>query len=98
MVTDTGEKFSGTSSAGEGFFSEDIMPARGTSTTRGKTSIPATLLRSDEHAQHIWEKAHNNAVETYGEGGRAYRVAYAALKHVYEKRGDKWVRKAEKAA
>jgi hypothetical protein len=43
-------------------------------------------LRSEKHAQDIWQKAHDNAVETYGEGERAHRVAYAALKHEYEKR------------
>src|SRR2546421_3653779 len=61
-----------------------------------KTEIPSTILRSDKHAQDIWQKAHDSAVETYGEGGRAHRVAYAALKHEYEKKGDKWVKKAEK--
>jgi cation transport regulator ChaB len=61
-----------------------------------KTEIPNTIQRSDKHAQDIWEKAHDSAVETYGEGGRAHRVAYAALKHQYEKKGDKWVRKGEK--
>jgi cation transport regulator ChaB len=54
-----------------------------------KTEIPSTIQRSDKHAQQIWEKAHDSAVETYGEGGRAHRVAYAALKHEYEKKGDK---------
>src|SRR5437763_13430484 len=61
-----------------------------------KTEIPSTIQRSDKHAQEIWDKAHDSAVETYGEGGRAHRVAYAALKHQYEKKGDKWVRKAAK--
>ena len=61
-----------------------------------RTAIPRTILRSDQHAQEIWRKTHDSAVETYGEGGRAYRVAYAALKHQYEKRGDRWVKKAEK--
>ena len=61
-----------------------------------KTEIPSTIMRSEEHAQHLWKAAHDSAVETYGEGGRAHRVAYAALKHEYEKQGDKWVRKAEK--
>src|SRR5436305_3054032 len=61
-----------------------------------KAEMPSTIQRSDKHAQDIWEKAHDSAVETYGEGGRAHRVAYAALKHQYEKKGDKWVRKAEK--
>src|SRR5579884_2262615 len=59
-------------------------------------AIPQTILRSDEHAQHLWQAAHDSAVKTYGEGGRAHRVAYAALKHEYEKRGDHWVRKAQK--
>lgn len=59
-----------------------------------RTGIPKTILRSDEHAQHIWKKAHDSAVETYGEDGRAHRVAYAALKHEYEKKGDRWVKKA----
>jgi cation transport regulator ChaB len=59
-------------------------------------AIPQTILRSEKHAQDIWQKAHDNAVKTYGEGGRAHRVAYAALKHEYEKKGDKWVRKTQK--
>ncbi len=61
---------------------------------KGKTQAPSTIKRSDKHAQQIWTKAHDSAVKTYGEGGRAHRVAYAALKHEYEKRGDKWVKKA----
>jgi cation transport regulator ChaB len=72
---------------------EDEMPVKANS---DKSDIPSTILRSEAHAQDIWKKAHDNAVGTYGEGGRAHRVAFAALKHVYEKRGDKWVRKAVK--
>lgn len=60
------------------------------------TGIPQTILRSDKHAQDIWKETHDHAVETYGEGGRAHRVAYASLKHQYEKKGDRWVRKQEK--
>ena len=63
--------------------------------TSGKAEIPGTILRSEKHAQHIWKKTRDSAIKTYGDGGRAQRVAYAALKHEYEKRGDKWVRKAE---
>ncbi len=62
----------------------------------GKTEIPSTIERSDKHAQDIWKKAHDSAVKTYGEGGSAHRVAYAALKHEYEKKGDKWVKKGKK--
>jgi hypothetical protein len=32
-------------------------------------------------------------VEQYGEGERAHRVAYSALKHKFEKKGDRWVAK-----
>lgn len=59
-----------------------------------RTKVPSTIERSDEHAQHIWTKAHDSAVETYGEGGRAHRVAYAALKHEYAKKGNRWVKKS----
>lgn len=41
-------------------------------------------------------KAHDSAVKTYGEGASAHRVAYAALKHEYEKQGDHWVKKGWK--
>ncbi len=61
-----------------------------------ETGLPRTILRSDVHAQHLWKKAHDSAVKTYGEGGSAHRVAYAALKHEYQKQGDHWVKKAEK--
>lgn len=60
------------------------------------TTIPSTIRQSDKHAQHLWKKAHDSAVKTYGEGGRAHRVAYAALKHEYKKQGDKWVPKGWK--
>jgi cation transport regulator ChaB len=63
---------------------------------RGKTEVPATIRRSDKKAQEIWRKAHDSAVETYGEGGAAHRVAYAALKHQYEKKRDRWVAKGWK--
>jgi cation transport regulator ChaB len=62
----------------------------------GKTDMPSTIQRSDKHAQDIWRKTHNSAVKNYGEGASAHRVAYAALKHEYEKQGDRWVRKAHK--
>jgi cation transport regulator ChaB len=64
------------------------MPAR-------KQDLPRTLQRSEAHAQHIYAKAHDSAVETYGEGRRAHQTAFAALKHSYRKEGDKWVPKDE---
>lgn len=54
------------------------MPAR--------KELPSTLQRSDEHAQDIWSEANDSAAESYGEGERAHRTAFSALKHSYETR------------
>ncbi|GAA0917567.1 ChaB family protein [Streptomyces sp. DSM 41524] len=59
----------------------------------GREELPSTLERSPEDARRTWIKAHDSAVEQYGEGERAHRVAYGALKHKYEKIGDHWERK-----
>jgi cation transport regulator ChaB len=56
----------------------------------GRETMPSTLRRSGDKAQETWVKAHDNAVEQYGEGERAHRVAYGALKHTHEKVGDHW--------
>jgi len=55
--------------------------------------MPDTIKRSPKHAQAIWSKAHDSAVEEYGEGERAHRTAFSALKHEYEKVGDHWEKK-----
>ncbi|MGW0605754.1 ChaB family protein [Streptomyces sp. NPDC002640] len=59
----------------------------------GREELPSTLERSSEEARRTWIKAHDSAVEQYGEGERAHRVAYGALKHTHEKVGDHWERK-----
>ena len=58
-----------------------------------------------EHAQHIYKKTHDNAIEQYQKpdkrrGGKsesaeevAHKVAWAAVKRDYKKKGDKWVEK-----
>jgi cation transport regulator ChaB len=56
----------------------------------GMKDLPSTLARSPRTAQETWAKAHDSAVETYGEGERAHRTAFAALKHSFEKIGDHW--------
>jgi cation transport regulator ChaB len=62
----------------------------------GKKELPSTLERSPKKAQRTWIKAHDAAVEEYGEGERAHRTAFSALKHSYEKVGDHWEGKDEK--
>lgn len=72
--------------------------ARGTGGWKGRMEtdmpaseeIPSTIRRSSDKAQRTWSKAHDSAVDEYGEGERAHRVAFAALKHSYEKVGDHW--------
>lgn len=59
----------------------------------GREELPSTVGRSPSGARRTWIKAHDSAVEEYGEGERAHRVAYSALKHSYEKVGDHWERK-----
>lgn len=62
----------------------------------GKESMPSTVARSPEKAQRTWVKTHDSAAEEYGDGERAHRTAYAALKHSFEKVGDHWEQKDEK--
>lgn len=59
-------------------------------------AVPSTLRRSPSKARETWEKTHDSAVETYGEGERAHRTAFAAVKHSYEKVGDHWEPKARR--
>src|SRR5919197_1412753 len=61
----------------------------------GREELPDTLRRSPAKAQRTWIKAHDAAVEQYGEGERAHRTAFAALKRTYEKVGERWVPKDE---
>ncbi|MGW0363870.1 ChaB family protein [Streptomyces sp. NPDC002990] len=59
----------------------------------GRDELPSTLERSPEEARRTWIAAHDSAVEQYGEGERAHRVAFSALKHKFEKVADHWERK-----
>ncbi|GAB1510737.1 ChaB family protein [Actinophytocola sp. KF-1] len=61
-----------------------------------KQELPSTLRRSPEKAQRTWSEAHDSAVQTYGEGERAHRTAFSALKHSFEKVGDHWEPKPRK--
>ncbi|HYT44585.1 MAG TPA: ChaB family protein [Methylomirabilota bacterium] len=59
-----------------------------------------------EHAQEIYKKAHASALKQYRKpqkrrGGKrqsdeqvSHKVAWAAVKRVYEKEGDRWIEKA----
>lgn len=60
-----------------------------------RDELPSTLQRSGAAAQRTFAAAHDSAMEEYGDEERAYRVAYAALKHTHEKVGDRWQPKEE---
>ena len=64
------------------------MPAR--------KELPSTLRRSSKKAQETWIKTHDSAVDSYGEGERAHRTAFSAVKHSFEKVGDHWEAKDHK--
>ena len=60
-----------------------------------------------EHAQHIYKKAHANAIEQYQNHGKrrggkrqsaeqvAHKVAWSAVKKEYKKKGNEWIKKEE---
>jgi cation transport regulator ChaB len=56
----------------------------------GEKDMPSTLRRSPQKAQDTYIKAHDAAVAEFGEGERAHRIAFAAVKHSFEKVGDRW--------
>jgi cation transport regulator ChaB len=61
-----------------------------------KEDLPGTLKRSPAKAQRTFAKAHDNAVDEYGEGERAHRTAFSAVKHSFEKVDDHWEPKKKK--
>jgi len=61
-----------------------------------KKELPSTLRKSKPKAQRTFAKAHDAAADEYGDGERAHRVAYSALKHKFEKVGDHWEKKEKK--
>jgi cation transport regulator ChaB len=58
--------------------------------------MPSTLKRSPQKAQDTYAETHDSAVEQYGEGERAHRTAFSAVKHSFEKVGDHWEPKAKR--
>ncbi len=72
------------------------MPMTKKSGKPKKGELPSTLQKSGKKAQRTFAKAHDAAAEEYGDGERAHRVAYSALKYKFEKVGDHWEKKDKK--
>ena len=66
------------------------MPKTNRSGSAKPEELPSTIARSGAKAQRTYAKAHDSAVESYGEGRRAHQTAFSALKHTHEKIGDHW--------
>ena len=60
-----------------------------------KEDVPDTIERSPEKVQATYEKTLDSAHEQYNSEERAHRTAWAAVKHVAEKKGDHWELKDE---
>jgi cation transport regulator ChaB len=61
-----------------------------------KEELPGTIRRSPKKAQDTFAKAHDSAAGQYGDEERAHRVAYNAVKHSFERKGDHWEPKGHK--
>ena len=69
------------------------MPKTTRSGAAKKSELPGTLERSPAKAQRTYAKAHDSALGEYGDERRANQVAWAAVKHTFEKVGDRWAKK-----
>jgi cation transport regulator ChaB len=61
-----------------------------------KEDLPSTIQRSPKKVQRTYSETLDSAHEQYDSEERAHRTAFAAVKHVAEKRGDHWELKASK--
>ncbi|PYE18515.1 Rho termination factor-like protein [Williamsia limnetica] len=66
------------------------MPKTTKSGAPKKSELPSTLLKSKKKAQRTFTKTYDSAMDEYNDTKRAHRVAFAALKHSFEKVGDHW--------
>lgn len=69
------------------------MPKTTKSGTPKRDELPSTLQRSAKKAQRTFAKAYDAAADQYGSAKRANQVAWAAVKHSFEKVGDHWEKK-----
>ena len=71
------------------------MPKTKKDGTPKESELPSTITRSGEKAQRTFAKTYDSAADSYGDGERAARTAFSALKHTHEKVGDHWEPKEE---
>ena len=69
------------------------MPKTTKKGTAKQDELPSTLQRSPKKAQRTFAKAYDSAMDSYDDEQRAGQVAWAAVKHSFEKVGDRWAPK-----
>ncbi|MET8354821.1 MULTISPECIES: ChaB family protein [unclassified Micromonospora] len=72
------------------------MPDKHEQAEQMRDDVPSTIARSDDKAVRTYKKTLESAEESYGDGERAHRTAFASLKHTHEKVGDHWEPKEHK--
>ena len=55
-----------------------------------KEDIPSTIERSPKKVQRTYKEALDSGHEQYDSEERAHRTAYAAVKHIARKAGNRW--------
>jgi cation transport regulator ChaB len=61
-----------------------------------KEDLPSTIARSPKKVQRAYAETLDSAHEQYDSEERAHRTAFAAVKHIAEKKGDHWELKDSK--
>ena len=61
-----------------------------------KEDLPSTIARSPKKVQRTYAETLDSAHEQYDSEERAHRTAFAAVKHIAEKKGDHWELKDRK--
>ena len=61
-----------------------------------KEDLPSTIARSPEKVRRTYAETLDSAHEQYDSEERAHRTAFAAVKHIAEKKGDHWELKDSK--
>jgi cation transport regulator ChaB len=69
------------------------MPKTTKKGTAKQDELPSTLQRSPKKAQRTFTKAYDSAMDSYDDEQRANQTAWAAVKHSFEKVGDRWAAK-----
>ena len=60
-----------------------------------REELPSTIKRSPAKVRRTYEKTLDSAHEQYTSEERAHRTAWDAVKHIAEKKGDRWELKDE---